>query len=658
LYLLNTQIKTQIARISDQTESLQNKKTDLNPVDNFQKAKDHFLEGIQHLENGAFEEAEREFLASLEFAPDRVSTLTNLGAAQVKLKKYLEARATCEKVIVLDENNPEVLLNLGLVHKELEDLENALSYFDRATDIEPNSAQAWTNRGSALYDLSRYQESVISHDRAIAINNQYADAWFSKGLAHLALKDYQGALGDFKTTFELDPKHEYLLGALINTKLLIGDWDQLEEDILLITEAIEKGLTASTPFPLMSAIDDPKLHLITAKQWANAEYPSTLILPAIPKRQHAKIRIGYFSPDFRDHAVSLLTAQLFELHDRNLFEVFAFSLKEYPSPDQMRERLISGFDQFINVEDKSDLEVAQLTRELEIDIAIDLCGYTLYGRPGIFAYRAAPIQVSYIGYLGSLGAEYIDYLIADKTIIPENSKEYYSEKIVFLPSYQVNDSSRKISEKAFAREDLGLPMDGFVFTCFNNNYKFNPETFDSWMRILKATTGSALFLYADNELSQSNLIRQAEIRGVSGQRIVFGKRIPKEEYLSRYQACDLFLDTTPYNAGTTASDALWAGVPVITLIGESFPSRVAASLLNAIHLPELITHSREEYESLAISLATNPEQFAELKKKLSGNRSSAPLFNTPLFARNIEAAYQKMYKRYQEDLPPDHLYID
>ena len=366
--------------------------------------------------------------------------------------------------------------------------------------------------------------------------------------------------------------------------------------------------------------------------------------------------MGYFSADFINHPVAALTVELFELHNKDKFEIFAFSLK--PSDGSaLRQRLDSAFDRVIDVHGMSDKAVAELSRELNIDIAIDLGGYTAESRTGIFAYRTAPIQLSYIGYLGSMGVGYMDYLIADPTIIPPESVQYYSEKIVYLPSYQVNDRKREISKKKFTRADLGLPEEGFIFCCFNHNYKFNPIIFDSWMRILNAVDKSVLFLYADNLLAKENLKNEAVVRGINPERLIFGARIPAADYLARYQVCDLFLDTLPYNAGTTASDALWAGLPVITRVGQSFAGRMAASLLNAIEMPELITYSQDEYEALAIELATGLDKINEINEKLQKNRLTTVLFNTPLFTEKLEAAYLNIYRRYQGDLAAEHIHI-
>ena len=351
-------------------------------------------------------------------------------------------------------------------------------------------------------------------------------------------------------------------------------------------------------------------------------------------------------------------AELIELHDHQRFELIGISFGPYHR-DQMQTRLEQAFDQFIDASAMSDLQIATLSRELKIDIAIDLKGFTQNCRTGIFAYRAAPLQVNYLGYPGTMAAEYMDYLIADKVLIPEQSQGAYSEKIAYLPhSYQVNDRKRVISDKVFTRAELGLPEQGFVFCSFNNNYKILPATFESWMRILKAVEGSVLWLYEDNAAAAEHLKKEAHRQGVDSARIIFATKMPLEEHLARHQLGDIFLDTLPYNAHTTASDALWAGLPVLTLIGQSFASRVAASLLNAIGLPELITTSPQEYEALAIALAKNPERLTAIKTKLANNRLTSPLFDTPLFTKDLEQIYMKMYERYQGDLAPDTIMVN
>lgn len=662
-------------------------------VDKFQKAKKHFLDGIKHLESDAFEDAEREFLNSLELAPNRPSTLTNLGATEIKLKKYHQAISTCELAISMDENNPEALLNLGLAKKGLQDLstaldcfnraimldpryakawsnkggilrelcqyENALDAFDQAVHFDKNYFEAWSNRGLALYDLKHYQESLQSQEMAISINRHYVDAWFNKGLTYIALRDFVSALNCFHTAFGINPHHKYILGDLIHTQLLIGDWNNLDEKIEDLEKEIGCGLNASTPFSILSAIDEPQLHLETAKFWIDDKYPYNKSLPVIRKKLHSKIRIGYFSPDFKDHPISLLTSELFELHDRNQFEIIAFSLQAADPKNSVRKRLVAAFDQFIEVEKKSDLEIAQLARDYEIDIAIDLCGHTQFARTGIFSYRSAPIQVNWLGYPGTLGADYFDYIIADPTLITKSDQQFYSEKIVYLPnSYMVDDSRRLASGKSFGRAELNLPENKFIFCCFNNSYKFNGITLDSWARILSKVPNSALWISENNPAFRRNLLTEFSNRGIYSSRIIFAEKMDvMGDHLARYKVADLFLDTLPFNAHTTAIDALKSGVPVLTLLGKSFAGRVGASLLNAVDLTELITNSRNQYEAIAIELGNNPDKLHSLKKKLSKNLISKPLFNTQLFTQHIESAFLKMHERYLRGLPPDHLHI-
>jgi predicted O-linked N-acetylglucosamine transferase (SPINDLY family) len=354
------------------------------------------------------------------------------------------------------------------------------------------------------------------------------------------------------------------------------------------------------------------------------------------------------------HAVSLLAARLFETHDRSRFELTAFAFGA-DTRDGLRTRVEAAFDRFLPVDGLSDREVAMLARRLEIDIAIDLGGYTRDCRSGIFALRAAPIQVSYLGYLGTMGAEIMDYLIADPVLVPPDSRQHYSEKIAYLTSYQVNDSSRPLPDRAPTRDELGLPPRGFVFCSFNNSYKINPETFDSWMRILTAVPDSALFLLGGPTAVERNLRREAAARGVAPERLVFGGSLPLDRYLARFRAADLFLDTLPYNAGTTASDALWAGLPVLTVPGQAFAARMAASILTAAGLPELIAASRADYERQAIALAADPRRLAEMKQRLADNRRCCALFDTTAFTRDIEALYQQMYERHHAGLRPEHL---
>jgi predicted O-linked N-acetylglucosamine transferase (SPINDLY family) len=515
------------------------------------------------------------------------------------------------------------LHNKGFINAELKQYERALAYYDQAIDLRPGFALALYNKGMALSDLKKREEALVCYQRA----------------------------------FEIDPELDWLSGQILHTKMLLCDWSDFNQEQSMIKKMIFDGKRAAQPFTTHSLFDSPSLHQKSAIAFGLHKHPENKALGSnFLNKKQKKIKLGYFSADFRNHPVAYLLAEFFELHDRTNFEITAF----YYGPienGEMHSRLRNAFDQFVEVRDKSDKEVAQLSRALEIDIAVDLGGFTQLSRPGIFSYRAAPIQASYIGYLGTTGLGYMDYLIADQIIIPKENIRFYSEKIIFLPSYQVNDRNRRIAQKKFSRADLGLTDDAFVFCCFNNHYKVTPPVFDGWMRILKSVDKSVLYLYAEDDQVKSNLEKEAEIRGVNPTRLIFGGPIERADYLARYQIADLFLDTTPYNAGTTASDALWAGLPVLTLIGDSFPSRVAASILSAIGLHELVTTTQEGYELLAIELATNPIKLNRIKDLLAQNRNSAPLFDAPQFTRSIEKAYRLAYSNYHSGFKPKHIFV-
>jgi predicted O-linked N-acetylglucosamine transferase (SPINDLY family) len=438
----------------------------------------------------------------------------------------------------------------------------------------------------------------------------------------------------------------------------IADWRQFAPEVAQLAARIERDEAASNPFVLLALCDSPPLQKLAARNWVRAKCPPNGALSALPVRaRRDRIRVGYFSADFRAHATSSLTAALFETHDRSRLELTAFAFGP-DTRDEMRQRVAAAFDRWLDLGQQSDSDIARLARSLEIDIAVDLGGFTRGSRPRIFALRAAPLQVSYLGYLGTMSADYMDYLIADDTLIPQALRPHYAEKIVYLPSYQVNDSKRPIAPRRFTRQELGLPPRGFVFCCLNSTYKLTPATFDGWMRILTAVPGSALYLLGGSAALEGNLHREAHARGVAADRIVFGARLPPAEYLARYRTADLFLDTLPYNAGTTASDALWAGLPVLTCMGATFAGRVGASLLRAVGLPELITSTPEQYERLAVELASEPRRLAAIRAKLADGLRTAPLFDTAASARHLEAAYAGMYDRYLAGLPPEHIRVE
>jgi predicted O-linked N-acetylglucosamine transferase (SPINDLY family) len=607
-----------------------------------------------------FDEALASFDQAIALKSDYFDAYCARGHVLQELRRHEAAVASYDQAIALD---PDALSahpaysSRGFALKDLKRFEEALASYDRAIALEDTDAEVRLNRGGVLQEMGRHAAAIESYDRAIALKPDYVEAHAGRGFSLLNRGRHEEALASFDRALALKADQKYLLAFRRYVLMQICDWRDLRQYL----ERLEQDLSArkpfTAPFQVLALIDSPALQRLAAEVWVQEECPPDETLGSIPRRQAGdRIRIGYFSADFRNHPVSHLTAELFETHDRSRFEVIAFALGPKVD-DAIRARLERGFDRFIDVSERSDLEVALTARRMGIDIAVDLGGFTDHARPKIFALRTAPIQMSYIGYLGTMGAPYIDYLLADPTIIPAEQQKHYSEAIIYLPSYQVNDSKRPAIERTLMREELGLPARNFVFSCFNANYKITPGIFAVWMRILLRVDGSSLFLYAGNEIAERNLRREAEHCGIHPDRIVFGKFLAQEDYLARFRTMDLFLDTLPYNAGTTASDALWAGLPVLTCAGRAFAGRVAASLLNAIGLPELVTSTLEEYEETAVKLAENPELLFEIKQKLARNRLKTALFDTRTFTRHLEAAYTRIQERYLAGLAPQSIVV-
>ncbi|MFB9262014.1 tetratricopeptide repeat protein [Bradyrhizobium erythrophlei] len=582
----------------------------------------------------------------------------NYGLISKRLNKPQQALENFNKAIALNPNVAETWNNRGTVFNDLEKYDCAIADFDQAISLNGGLGEAYANKGKALSLLRRHAEALSAYDKVLSINPHLAEAWFGRGNVLCDLRCYDEAFAAYDKTLSIKPELESVEGARLHTKMRLCKWDRLEEELARLTTSVRSGRASCGPFALLSLLDSPDDHLRCAQAWVAAKSPR-------PSRSvwqgriyhHDKIRIGYVSSDFNRHATAYLIAELFELHDRTRFELFAYSIGPNDESD-IRKRLTGAFDKFVTCEDRPDVEVARAIEGAEIDILIDLNGFTKGARTNIFAHRPAPIQVNYLGYPGTMAAPYVDYIIGDRTILTSSDTPAYSEKLVQLPySYQPNDRKRPSTGKSFTRDDLGLPAEKFVFCCFNNSYKILPDVFECWMRILKAAEGGVLWLLAEDQTAVANLRREAEIRGVDPARLVFAGRLEVAEHLARHRLADLFLDTLPYNAHTTASDALWMGLPVLTQIGGTFAGRVAASLLKAIRLPELIARTSDEYESIAIELARNPAKLAAIKRKLEENRLTAPLFDTKLLAGHIETAYQMMYDRYQAGLAPDHIVV-
>ena len=617
-------------------------------------AEAHNNRGVSLQKLGLLEEALASHERATAIQPDYTDAHNDCGVVLKELERFEQAITSCERALALDPDHAEAYNNRGVALRMLKRRAEALASYDRALEINPHYVNALRNRGTVLVELKRHNEALESYERALALRED-VDCYAAQAVALHELKRTEEAVACYERIRLLAPDTGFLLGACRHARMHVCDWTGFDDDLALLAEGIEQGRPVVKPFVLQSLADSPALQRKATEQWLQTECSPRMKLPPLARYpRHERIRIGYFSADLRNHAVGALTAELFETHDRSRFELTAFSLSA-DVRDGLRARIEPAFDRFLSVDGQSDLEVATFARQLEIDIAVDLGGYTGEARPHVLALRAAPVQVSYLGYLGTMGGDFIDYLLADPVIIPTETREHYAEKIAYLPSYQVNDSKRSIAERTFARAELGLPASGFVFCCFNASWKVTPETFASWMRILTAVPDSVLLLLAGTAPVERNLRCQAAAIGVSPERLVFGGLLPFGEYLARYRAADLFLDTAPYNAGTTGSDALWTGLPVLTCIGRAFASRVAASLLTAVGLPELITPDRAAYERRAIELATRPERLAECKRKLAHNRSTCALFDTRTFTRNLEALYERMYLRHHSGLSPEHL---
>lgn len=604
-----------------------------------------------------FDLALQSYQKAISFQPTYAEAYNNCGNALTALNRFEIALQNYEKAIALNPKYADAYYNRGNILKELNRFEESLQSYDYAIKLNADYAQAFNNRGNVLKALKRTEAAVDSYDQAIALNPTDADIYFNRGNALKELRQYQAAISSYDKAKQLKPDFEFLDGYRLHAKMNICAWEGIEEQYASLLSAVERGARVSNPFTVLAVSGSPQLQKKAAQIWSQARHPGCFE-PQFKLYNHGKIRLGYYSADFHDHATAYLICRLLELHDKSRFEIIGFSFGPEKN-DQMRTRIGAALDGFEDVRNLSDRDVADLSRSLEIDIAIDLKGYTQESRPDIFANRAAPIQVGYLGYPATMAAAYIDYLIADPILIPETERHHYTEKIAYLPnSYQANDDGRRISDRHYTRQECGLPDSGFVFCCFNNNYKITPSQFDSWMRILKIVEGSALWLFEGSVAVAQNLRKQASLRGVAAERLVFAAHMPLAEHLARHRLADLFLDTLPCNAHTTASDALWAGLPVLTCLGEGFAGRVAASLLHALDLSELIAADAAEYERLAIDLALNPARLVRLRQKLAGNRLSKPLYATNTYARQLESIYTCMHQRYCAGQPLDHIILD
>ncbi|AMN38582.1 tetratricopeptide repeat protein [Rhodoplanes sp. Z2-YC6860] len=590
---------------------------------------------------------------AIALRPDYVEALYNRAGILYGLRRFEEALASYDKAVAIFPGLAEAWCNRGNSLRELKRFDEAMASYDRAVEIRPDFADALSNRSMILHDYRRYDEALASCDRALAARPDHINALNNRAESLRDLKRFEEAMGSFKRLSELQPGHPHAFSGAASCAVNLCDWDKRAEFWPTVESHIRNNTSVISAFAQFGYTGDPALQRQCAANYVEHR------LPVMPepmwkgeKWRHDKPRIAYLSADFREHATAFLMAGLFEQHDRARFETFAFS---FSTNDRtaMRARLVSAFDEFHDVYQSSDIDVARMLREREIDIAIDLKGHTQESRIGIFAHRPAPIAVSYLGYPATVGTPLIDYFIGDPVASPFSLQPHFDEKIVQLPdSYQCNDRKRVIAERIPSRAEAGLPEHGFVFCSFNNNWKITPEVFDVWMGLLRDVDGSTLWLLRDNEGAEKNLRNEAQRRDIDPARLVFADRALPADHLARHRLADLFLDTLPCNAHTTASDALWAGLPVLTCLGESFAGRVAASLNHAAGMADMVTSNLDAYHALALKLAREPATLAAVKSRLAQNRDTCALFDTVRFARHIEAAYMTMWERWQRDEEP------
>jgi protein O-GlcNAc transferase len=609
---------------------------------------------------GRLEDALRAYDRALELRPDYAAAHFNRGLALHRRHQINEACASYEAALAINQDYPEALCHMGSLLSAGGRYPEAADYLTRALRLFPEYPEAHANLASVFLAQGDLNRAGLHLNHALTIAPDLPSALINRATLSAEQGQHEAALNDLKRIVSLNPEHPYAMGLELNMSMRLCDWKEFDAKRTRLESLIKAGRRVSPPLVTCLIFGDPALHREAASIFVEdmcRPNPSLGEIARCNRKPGERLRVGYFSSDFRNHAVGLLSAELFELHNRNRFEIIGFDFGPN-SEDPLRNRIIKAFDRVVDLRSSSDDEAAKIAREIGLHVAVDLNGHTLHARTGIFARRVAPIQVSYLGYPASTGASYIDYVFADSVVMPSSVREHFCEAVAYLPKcFQINDRKRQASDRRFTRSELGLPDDGFVFCCFNNSFKLAPQQFQLWIQILRRVESSVLWLVADNELSATNLRRSAESQGVAPNRLIFSQRRPVPDYLAQYRFADLFLDCQPYNAGTTASDALWMGVPVLTRRGTSYAGLMSASLLLSVGLGELIAESDQHYCDIASELATKPSVVHKMRDYLKMNRDHLPLFDSPRTVAHIESAYQAMVERYENGLQPEDIRI-
>ncbi len=592
----------------------------------------------------------------LALDPDKVDSLQNIADLLVAKGQTMEAIGWLRRATSLTPDDVEALTLLSFLLANQRQMEEAIDCCQRILELDKDNFAALTNLGGALAASGRLNEALTSFNRAIEVEPGNSLAHFNRGWLLREGRKYDDALESMDRCLEINSKQRLALETRLGLAMQLARWDKVESQRDQLRELIKNGTEVVTPFPILAAIDEPDLHLKCAKAYAEDNWGSKTHTKFTWPFREGRIRVGYFSADFYAHATLFLMLETLQAHDRNKFEWFGISFGP-PLDDNWRRAVEDTFSTFVDIKFTSDEEAVKIVRDMKLDIAVDLKGYTANLRTGLFAERVAPVQVNYLGYPGTLGVDWMDYVIADRVLIPEERKQFYAEKIAYLPGCYQPNSPAEANPITTLRADHDLPADGFVFCSFNNTFKIWPETFAVWMRILSRVEKSVLWLWVDTESARRNFRDEASRAGISEDRIIFAAKANRDDHLVRLQCADLFLDTLPYNAHTTASDALRIGLPLLTCPGRAFAGRVAASLLTTLDLPELIVSDMAQYEELAIALAQDAERLARIKATLKRNVASSTLFDPVDAARKLEAAYEAMYERSRAGLSADHIYL-
>lgn len=595
-----------------------------------------------------YQEAEDLCEKALLLDHNYVDALFTYANVLVKKEKYDKAHRIYDKLITINPNLPNIYYNLGILFTKINNKSLSIENYKKAIQIKPNFVNAYYNLGNIYLELNKNDSAKIVYEKGLEHDAKNSFIFNNLGQVFLNLNNLQEAEKCFKKAIKFNKVERKAFHNLIDLQLKLSDWTEVPSYIKLF-DNIEKIYEVGIPINIHSILDNPKLQKKINEEFLSYYKKSNLQSFHHKKNKNSKIKLAYFSADYQNNnPVTYLITDLICMHDRSKFEVYGCSLKNITIKDKTRNFYEKAFDYFIDLEDLTDTEIRNLCLSKSFDIVVDLNGYTKNSRPSIFSPKLSPIQVNFLGYPGTLGSKDYDYIIADKTVIPNIHKKFYTENVVHLPgSYFVNPSKRPQRLENFNRKDLLLPENSFIFCCLNQNYKILPNVFNSWMNILHRVNNSILYLSNTSDIAKNNLKNEAQNKGIDPKRIIFAKYMSNiEDHLERYKNLDLFLDTIPYNAHTTASDAIWSGLPIVTCIGNSFASRVSSSILHASDLSDLITSSLKEYENKAVELALNPKKLRHIKNKITKNRDQISLFNCQEYTKNIENSFLKMYEIY------------